>query len=34
MNALLLLALLQTAQPPNRPADYLGFEPGTDSKPR
>jgi len=31
MNALLLLALIQTAQPPDRPTDYLGFEPGTDS---
>jgi hypothetical protein len=31
MNALLLLALVQTAQPPNRPTDYLGFEPGADS---
>jgi hypothetical protein len=31
MHSLLLLAFLQTAQPPIRPADYLGFEPGTDS---
>src|SRR3954447_6903193 len=31
MTPLLLLALLQTAQPPNRPIDFLGFEPGTDS---
>jgi len=31
MSPLLLLALLQTVQPSNRPTDYLGFEPGTDS---
>jgi hypothetical protein len=31
MNALLLLAVLQAAQPPHRPADDLGFEPGADS---
>ena len=31
MSTLLLLALVQTAPPPNRPTDYLGFEPGADS---
>ena len=31
MNSLLLLAVLQAVGPPGRPADYLGFEPGTDS---
>ncbi|HMG18941.1 MAG TPA: M14 family zinc carboxypeptidase, partial [Gemmatimonadales bacterium] len=31
MTALLLVALIQTAQPPNRPAEFLGFEPGADS---
>src|SRR5436309_1248686 len=31
MTPLLLLALLQTAEPPIRPAAVLGFEPGTDS---
>jgi hypothetical protein len=31
MTPLLLLALLQTAEPPMRPAAILGFEPGTDS---
>src|SRR2546423_11398477 len=31
MTPLLLLALLQTAQPPNRPTDFLGFAPGTAS---
>ena len=28
---LLLLAFLQTASPPIRPSDAIGFEPGTDS---
>src|SRR5213594_4353537 len=31
MTPLLLLALLQTAEPPIRPSAALGFEPGTDS---
>jgi hypothetical protein len=31
MTGLLLLALLQTVGPSGRPADFLGFEPGTDS---
>ena len=31
MTPLLLLALLQTAQPPIRPSAVLGFEPGADS---
>ena len=31
MTSLLLLAVLQTASAPARPADVLGFEPGTDS---
>jgi len=31
MTALLLLALLQTAEPPIRPSAALGFEPGADS---
>jgi hypothetical protein len=31
MLPLAFVALIQTAQPPNRPTDYLGFEPGTDS---
>ncbi|HYT63778.1 MAG TPA: M14 metallopeptidase family protein, partial [Gemmatimonadales bacterium] len=31
MTPLMLLALLQTAEPPIRPAAVLGFEPGTDS---
>src|SRR5439155_23658444 len=31
MSALLLLAVLQTVGPSDRPADFLGFEPGTDS---
>ena len=31
MTPFLLLALLQTAEPPIRPSAALGFEPGTDS---
>ena len=31
MNAFLLLAVLQAVGPSGRPADFLGFEPGTDS---
>jgi len=31
MTALLLLALIQAAEPPIRPSAYLGFEPGADS---
>jgi zinc carboxypeptidase len=31
MNALLLVAVLQAVGPSGRPADFLGFEPGTDS---
>src|SRR5882672_12382203 len=31
MNSLLLLAVLQAVGPSGRPADVLGFEPGTDS---
>jgi hypothetical protein len=31
MNALLLMAVLQAVGPSGRPADVLGFEPGTDS---
>ena len=31
MNAVLLLAVLQAVGPSGRPADFLGFEPGTDS---
>lgn len=31
MNALFLMALLQAVGPSGRPADFLGFEPGTDS---
>src|SRR6267142_3728767 len=31
MNAILLLAVLQAVGPSGRPADVLGFEPGTDS---
>jgi hypothetical protein len=31
MITLVLAVVVQTAQPPNRPTDYLGFEPGADS---
>ncbi len=31
MNALFLVAVLQAVGPSGRPADFLGFEPGTDS---